>query len=743
MQFLIADTFTDSLAGLSAQEQKIVKTTAFDLQLDPARPSHQLHRIERCRDPNFWSVRANQDIRLIVHKTAASFLLCYVDHHDAAYRWAERRRIETHPKTGAAQIVETTSTVDATASRYRPWPPDVPVGPFPEPKPPTTHQPEPQARFQPPIFHDLSRDDILAVGVPEDWVAAVADADADSIFRIAEHIPDEATEALLDYVVTGKLVLPAQADAAAALDPFAHPDAQRRFRLLANVDELKRALNHPWERWTVFLHPAQRRIAEQDCSGPARVAGSAGTGKSVVALHRAAHLARRDGDARLLVTTFSRTLAKALRVKLRRLLDGDHATQRRITVATVADIGADLYGRHFGTPTLASRADIEDAIRSAAADMAPDAFPLPFLIDEWDDVVDAWGLRTWEAYRDVARLGRKTRIGGRQRQRLWQVFAAVIARLEARSLVTTATTFARVADRITRDGRAPFDHVIVDEAQDVSVPELRFLAALGRNRADGLFFTGDLGQRIFRQPFSWKALGVDIRGRSQTLRINYRTSHQIRSRADRLLPAAVSDVDGNRESRLGTQSVFNGPPPVVSIVDDPDAEAAAVAAWIDGLEARGVVPGEIGIFVRSRDQIARAHQAVAAAGLVVVDLMESLDVGADAMADAVAVGTMHLAKGLEFKAVAVMACDEDVMPLHARVETVTDMADLDDVYTTERHLLYVACTRARDHLLVTGVDPASEFLDDFQQEAPAPRHHAGPAAAGGEETGLTADRRLA
>jgi superfamily I DNA/RNA helicase len=322
--------------------------------------------------------------------------------------------------------------------------------------------------------------------------------------------------------------------------------------------------------------------------------------------------------------------------------------------------------------------------------------------------VDAWQLRSWEAYRDVARLGRKTRLGGRQRQTLWAIFERVLATLAARGVVTPAETFARVTDRIAADGQSPFDHVVVDEAQDVSVPEFRFLAALGGTRADGLYFTGDLGQRIFRQPFSWKALGVDIRGRSHTLRINYRTSHQIRSQADRLLPSSVADVDGIEESRRGTQSVFNGPPPVVAVLEDTEEEIAHVAAWMQALDAGGVLPGEIGLFVRTRTQLDRALRAVEAAGFAAAELTESLNVGADE----VAVGTMHLAKGLEFKAVAVMACDDEVLPLQARIETVTDMADLDDIYATERHLLYVACTRARDHLLVTGVDPASEFLDD-------------------------------
>ncbi len=223
-------------------------------------------------------------------------------------------------------------------------------------------------------------------------------------------------------------------------------------------------------------------------------------------------------------------------------------------------------------------------------------------------------------------------------------------------------------------------------------------------------FAGDLGQRIFQLPFSWRALGVDVRGRSGTLRVNYRTSHQIRTQADRLLGAEIADVDGNVEQRSGTVSVFNGPPPVLAVLDTADDEAAAVGRWLAERRAEGVQPDEMAIFVRSPAQLPRAQAAAEAAGLPCTVLDEQVQT----KLGHVAVGTMHLSKGLEFRAVAVMACDDEVVPLQERIEAVADEADLAEVYDTERYLLYVACTRARDHLLVTGVEPASEFLGDLR-----------------------------
>jgi superfamily I DNA/RNA helicase len=238
---------------------------------------------------------------------------------------------------------------------------------------------------------------------------------------------------------------------------------------------------------------------------------------------------------------------------------------------------------------------------------------------------------------------------------------------------------------------------------------LRLLCAIAPEGQNRLFFAGDLGQRIFQQPFSWKALGADVRGRSTTLKVNYRTSQQIREAADRLLPAMVRDVDGREEERRGTISVFEGPAPNVTLSADREAETVAVAAFLKDALGAGIHPAELGVFVRSRAELPRARAAVEAAGLKAVELSErEVDVG-----DRVAIGTMHLAKGLEFKAVAVMACDDEVLPLMERIDSVIEESDLDDVYETERHLLYVACTRARDRLLVSAVRPGSEFLADF------------------------------
>jgi UvrD/REP helicase N-terminal domain/UvrD-like helicase C-terminal domain len=688
MEFRIADTFTDSLTRLTGDEQKAVKTTAFDLQVNPADPGLGYHRLDRARDRSFWSVRASRDLRLIVHRTEASLLLCYVGHHDDACAWGERRRLEVHPRTGAAQLVEIRERVE-----------EIVVPRYVEVEQPPT--------VRPPLFAGVGDETLLSYGVPTEWLDQVRLATEDTLLALADHLPAEAAEALLNLATGSTPRIPEPI--AAGADPFEHPDAQRRFRVVADVEELARALDYPWDRWAVFLHPAQRAAVERDYSGAARISGTAGTGKTIVALHRAVVLARANPDARVLLTSFSEALANALKAKLHLLIGNAPRIAERIEVQALDVIARRLYELKIGRPEVASPGTVRQLVQEAAG-VDGSRFSLHFLTTEWDDVVDAWQLTRWEAYRDVARLGRKTRLPEVQRQALWTIFERVRTALDGRGLLTWSDLYSKLATHLVTVRQPPFDFVVVDEAQDLSVAQLRFLAALGAERPNALFFAGDLGQRIFQQPFSWRALGVDIRGRSRTLRINYRTSHQIRSQADRLLGPEVSDVDGNSEDRRGAISVFNGPRPVIAVLDTQDAEIERVGRWLSERISEGLKPDEIGVFVRSPAELARARAAATRAGLPAKILDESVT----ATSGAVSISTMHLAKGLEFRAVAVMACDDEVLPLQERIETVADDTDLEEVYNTERHLLYVACTRARDHLLVTSAGPASEFLDDLR-----------------------------
>jgi hypothetical protein len=684
MNFLIADSFTTSFSRLSGQDQKAVKASVFDLQMDPTGNGLQLHRIDKSKDPNFWSARVNRDVRLIVHKSGDSILVAYVDHHDAAYAWAERRRIEAHPQTGAVQIVEVRERVEELA------PPATFDFVFPEPSSSTS------APAEKALFASLDDVALLSIGVPVDWLADVRAATEERFFALAEHLPAEAAEALLEYAATG--VLPVPAPAPPGEDPYTHPDALRRIRPIADQEELEQALAFPWEKWGVFLHPSQRDLVDRTFSGPARVAGSAGTGKTIVAIHRAVRLARDKPAARVLLGTFSDPLADAIAKKLLVLAPETGGVVPRIRTTSFQGIAGEMFQLEHGVrPRIVPEAVLRERLARAAASANLKGFSERFLLSEWTNVIDAWGIARFEDYATVQRMGRKSRLGPNQRERLWPVFEAVRAALRAERYTTWAEVFTGLAEAFAVRPRKPFDHVILDEAQDLAPAELRFFAALAPKSADALFLAGDMGQRIFQHPYSWAGLGVDVRGRSYTLKVCYRTSQQIRRAADRLLPTVLRDVDGLEDERRGILSVFDGPAPQVRVCASAEDERGAVETEVRSWLDEGIAPAEIGIFVRTTDLVPRARAAIA-----------NLP-GAEEITTA----SMHLAKGLEFRAVAVIACDEGVLPLDERVADAADEAELDDIYETERRLLYVSCTRAREHLLLTGIEPASEYLRDF------------------------------
>ncbi len=358
MDFRIADTFTASLAKLTGNEQKAAKTSAFDLQLNPARPGLRFHKLDGARDSNFWSVRVSRDIRIIVHKTRSSLTLCYVGHHDDAYKWAERRKLETHPRTGAAQLIEVRQRVrKITVPMYSAAEQTVPA--------------------RPPLLAEFSESDLLGYGVPAEWVNDVRAADEDSLLELADHLPGEAAEALLELAVGGtpKPMLPIYVAGPpeqwalgvrdgepgeptrpiVGSDAFEHPDAARRFRTVQDAAELERVLDYPWDKWAVFLHPAQRQVVEGDYGGPFRVCGAAGTGKTVVAMHRAVFLARAHPDARVLLTTISSTLAEFLRSQLKRLIRNEPRLAERVETAAIDTVGERLFQARIGPPNIATR----------------------------------------------------------------------------------------------------------------------------------------------------------------------------------------------------------------------------------------------------------------------------------------------------------------------------------------------------------------------------------------------------
>ncbi len=691
-KFFLADTFQNSLSRLNVLEQKIAKTAAFDLQMNSSSPALNCHRISKIKDKNFWSARVNRDIRIIFHKTGESTLLCFVAHHDDAYKWAEKRKIEIHPVTGAAQMVEIREKIkEIEINSYK-----------------RLDKPEISPTNRP--LSTFTDNELLKFGVPSEWIQDLTNASENQLLEIASHLPGEAGEAIINLAI-GKIPEQSTCISPENINPLEHPDAKRRFALLSNNQQLQTALKYPWEKWITFLHPAQKNLVEKKFNGHTKVLGSAGTGKTVIAIHRAVHIVRENENIRVLITTFSKPLVNLIVDKLKCMLAGEPELFERIDVLTINELGKKLFLSCEGfLPNLISNEDIESLIISHAPKDLREIYGSRFVIKEFINVVDQHNINDWDTYKKDPRLGMNSRLNESKRQKFWPGFEKVKESLKLKKVVTYNQLFFKLSEVLKKNSINPYQHVIVDECQDISPSQLNFLSNLVITSKNPILFVGDLGQRIFQSPFSWSHYGFDVRGRSYTLNVNYRTTEEIRNKLDKLLDSKSEDVDGIIQQRRNTISLLNGKEPEIINFDNNELEQEAISKWIIAHQKKGIKPNEFGIFVRSENEICRAINALNKAKLPFSKL-EKKDLKLPKKA---ILSTMHLSKGLEFKAVIVMACDENVIPNHLRIKDAENENELKEIYSRERYLLYVACTRARDFLLISSSRTSSEFIEDLK-----------------------------
>lgn len=677
MRFVIADTFNRSLDKLDGQSQNLIKLTAFDLQRNPASPGLKLHRLNRARDKRFWSARVTSDLRLIIHQQPNVFMLCYTGHHDEAYDWAENRKLDVHPDTGAPLFVEVEERVEEVVRTV-----------------------VLEESVKPPLFADFDSVYLRRLGVPPQWLDALRYVTEDTIDQLDEHIPQEALERLYDLAAGTPVPVPV---AEPLDDPLNHPDAGRRFRVMTDSDELKSALNAPWEAWLVFLHPRQWHAVASNYKGPAKIVGGAGTGKTVVGLHRAARLARENPGCRILLTTFSSTLAKRLSHSLDLLGDEHSPWRQSIEVTHVHKLFADAWRRREGPLRVASPRDINAALESAFRRSPGQDLDLAFFRCEWRLIIEPNGIEDWEQYKSVSRQGRGTPLGVRQRLKAWGVFELALRELDDAGLTTWSLLSKWVRNNAVLE---LYDHAVIDEAQDLGPMELAALRAIVAPGRNDLFFCGDAGQQIYRVPFSWSSLGIDIRGRSSRLRVNYRTTSQIKSFSERVLP--VGTADEGSEGTRDVISLMSGPEPEIQVCETAAQERERLGPLLRDLVNEGIAPGEIAIFARTERYLEKvARGALTDQGLEYRNLLDESDSGPGG----ILCGTMHRAKGLEFRIVILVGCSDGLLPLKAAVDAAGDDAERTELLHLEAHLLYVALSRARERLIVLSSGKLSPFFD--------------------------------
>ncbi len=686
MAFRIEKSFFKQFKKLSQKEQGIVSRTVLDLQIDPTAPTLSLHKVDG--NAGWWSAYANGDLRIILKREDdGGMILCWTDHHDAAYRWAERHYIAEHPVTRTMQLVEIPEVIATTQATPHPA----------ENKPVATKPKKPLCELL-----GIGRDELLRFGVPEIWVERVlATTEEDELLDIGEkHLPPDAAEVVLAIAVGERPEMPKPDDGDGSDDGW-NPQS---WWVVSQDDDLKAVLESAdWDTWCVYLHPSQRKIAYRQYNGPYRVCGSAGTGKTVVALHHAKFLLETDVDARILVTTFSNPLAEDLRRRCRPLMSPKML--ERCDVTTLPRFARKQFDVLFPNhepivPHKEVRRETLAILENHAAELPVGITP-QFVLSELERVIEPRQIATEEEYLKTRRRGVHMRLSEEKRKAIWRVLRHVYDGISLIG-VTTEQMYARLAAWYLAHPDAPryHTHIVVDECQDLCEVELDFLTAyLGEQGK--VFFAGDIGQRIIRYSFPWKPHGIDLRGRSRVLKVNYRTTHEIRSMADRLTDLDANDADDIPQKRKGTISLLSGPLPEIRKFTTKEEEEEGVAKWLDWLATELNVPAEqVAIFYRSEKEYGRAITALEQSVYNYEPVKPRL-------------AEMFQAKGLEYRAAVVMACDSDVIPSPDRLAEADLIAGLGEIYDTERNLLYVACTRARDYLLVTSAGTPSELLLDM------------------------------
>lgn len=678
MPVVLDQAILAQLQRLDANDAKRALMFLSKLQADPSHPSLSLERVTKAKSPDVWSARITRSLRAILHRDGRFDTVVYVGQHDEAYSWTENRRIERNATTGAFQIFESAKLIE---------PIDEPV------------IKGRQVRAEAGIFDAHANDYLLSLGVPETWLPSIRKIDCvDVLLEIAERLPDDVAQRLLDladgHVVTPPLPIPLDRPVTDS------PDAGQRFYLFEEGVDFQRLLAAPLATWIAFIHPTQRKLATGSFNGPVKVTGSAGTGKTIVALHRARHLAAQG--KRVLLTTYVTTLTDNLARGLKLLCSKDELS--RVTVANVHQTALDIARRSRPRMQPLTGQDTEKLVDKYVK-LAGIPFDTEFVKAEWDFVIRPRGIRTWDDYLTVSRSGRGSALSAQQRKQVWSVVDRVQQSMDETNRFDYPGICMLARDAVLAyPSVREYDSVVVDEIQDLGAQELRFLAALAGDGPDSMLLVGDGGQRIYARRFSLKSLGIPVAGRSHTLRINYRTTAQIRRFADRVAGAASDDLDGGDESRRGTRSILAGPDPVLRSCATDAEQIAFICEEIRKACDAGVHTGEIAIFSPRTTRVEAIAAGLSAAGIDACLLKDT-----PVAASAVNVGTMHRAKGLEFKVVFVADASDAFLP-SPRALRIKDDQLREDALDRERNLLYVSITRARDRAFVSWVGEPSRFL---------------------------------
>ncbi|MEG4009643.1 AAA family ATPase [Microcoleus sp. Pol11C1] len=699
----ISDEFFDAYSRLPRNAQSKVSEFINRFRQDPTRSGLNYESIQDSRDKHMKSVRVDQAHRAIVLKPDSGnvYILLWIAKHDDAYTWARRKVCRVNEVSGALQIIDV-EDVEAT-----------------------TEQLSQEKTQQPGRFDQIADRQLMQLGVPEILLPAVRQVTTDEgVDRLIPHLPREASDALLMLAagyeldeVFRQLEKPKEVE---SVDPedletaLQNDDSLSRFMVITDDTELEEMLAAPLEKWRVFLHPTQRKLVERNWNGAVRVLGGAGTGKTVVAMHRARWLVQNrftELTDRILFTTFTRNLAVDIEANLKSICSPE--LMRRIRVVNL-DSWVTEFLKQEGVETRIVYSDETEEFWRQAYTIAPVelGFPVSFYQEEWQTVVLNQGCQILRDYLVARRHGRGTRLNRQQRQAIWPVFEEYRNLLREKGLREPDDAMRDVAQIIATKGAAalPYKAVIVDEAQDLSEAAFTLLRAItGQPKPNDLFIVGDPHQRIYGKVVTLSRCGIDIRGRSRKLRLNYRTTDEIRRWATEILEGIdIDDLDGGNDSLKDYRSLMHGEEPTIKSFSRFEDELAHLKQVLTKIQTLEQSLSGVCIAFRTTSLLEQYETALKSMELPVKRIRRNQP--DNPLEEGARLGTMHRVKGLQFNYILLPALTAEVLPLKRGLDSCADDTSRSQFLNRERSLLHVAATRAKKQVIVSYYGQPSPFL---------------------------------
>lgn len=671
-------TFMEALDKLDKSTRKKVREFIEKFNEDPTRSGINIEKLKYCVDEKIRSVRIDKTYRGILAVQDDTYLFLWVDHHDEAYDWAARKRCDVNDVTGAIQLYDSKVTEISIE----------------------------QINSITGLFDALSDEDLLQIGVTKIAIPYIRNLKNEQEFNDSRELLPEDVFENLSYVVEGfpieEILTLIEVESqpttfAEALENSSH----RGFYVIEGEEELKQMMDAPSEKWRVFLHPKQKEIVEKSFSGPARAMGSAGTGKTVVAMHRAKFLAENmKNREKILFTTFTVNLAKDIEDNLKKICSSQ--AMNHIEITNIDSWMTSYFGRSGGNSEIIfddTDERIDKVWKSAISRGNGEKYPLDFYKEEWKHVISAKDAFEFEKYLRVSREGRGTGLDRRARMNVWKVILEFMNIMDEKRICDIEYAYHLCTENI-KEVNGLYESIIVDEGQDLSPAQYRLLRAMaGAEHNNDMFIVGDSHQRIYDNNAVLSQCGISIRGRSSILRVNYRTTDEIRKYANSLLAGlSFDDMDDGIVNYGAETSLTHGDVPEIKGFDNTEQEASFVKERIDSLIFKGVPKEEICIVARSKNLLDSFKDILGRKGMQLYELKNQK--ADDRGISGVRCATMHRVKGLEFQYVFVVALNK-----------VTTNSESDTRYKREKCLVYVSLTRARKEAYITYTGNPSDVLN--------------------------------